>query len=264
VRIFDAYVTETLETRVINNLLRNSAEEFHFGKTAPISLRIKISSFGGAVAGHRCVHRDTFVRNCASAQWALEAALAMTSPEEVFVLSTARLFALLLLIANHAAAQNHLPNDVPLELHNKLEPTGGFTPNTTTTAQLPDATSRQRVVDKKFVAVMGALGGAESLRFTTRKLVLDNEFAAGAPWVTRVPENQHLVAKYGALYATELATVYELKKPHSWLPGDRVIRKLWWAYPAAMVTIHIKNGVGNIRTQGPGGCASVECAEQMQ
>jgi len=184
--------------------------------------------------------------------------------EEVFVLSTARLFALLLLIATHAVAQNGMPNEPLLGLHNEIEPTGSFTPTTTTTAPLPDAPTRRRVVDKKFVIVMGALGGAESLRFTSRKLVLDNEFAAGAPWVTRVPPSQHLVAKYGALYGAELVTVYELKKSHSWLPGDRVIRKLWWAYPAAMVTIHIKNGVGNIRTQGPGGCTSVECAEQMQ
>lgn len=177
---------------------------------------------------------------------------------------TARLFAVLFLVAISAVAQNRLPNNVPLELHNKIEPTGGFTPITTTTASLPDAPTRQRIVDKKFVVVMGALGGAESLRFTTRKLVLDHEFAAGAPWVTHEPANQHLIAKYGGLYAAELATVYEIKKRHSWLPGDKVIRKLWWAYPVAMGAIHIKNGVGNIRTQSPGGCTSVECAEQMQ
>jgi hypothetical protein len=188
----------------------------------------------------------------------------MNNPEEVFVLSTARLFALLLLIAIPSAAQIRMPNDAPLELHNKVDSAGGFTPIATTTASLPDAPTRQRVVDKKFVAVMGALGGAESLRFTTRKLVLDNEFAAGAPWVTHEPANQHLVAKYAGLYAAELLVVYEFKKSHSWLPGDKIIRRLWWTYPAAMVTIHIKNGVANMRTQGPGGCTSVECAEQMQ
>jgi hypothetical protein len=31
-----------------------------------------------------------------------------------------------------------------------------------------------------------------------------------------------------------------------------------------MAAIHIKNGVGNIRTQGASGCTSIECAEQMQ
>lgn len=122
----------------------------------------------------------------------------------------------------------------------------------------------ERVFDKKFFAVMGALGGAESFRFTSRQLVLDHEYAAGAPWVTKAPANQPVMARGLALYAGEFLLTYELKKRHSWLPGDRVIRKLWWAYPAAMATIHIKNAVGNVRTQGPGGCTSIECAEQMQ
>jgi hypothetical protein len=41
--------------------------------------------------------------------------------------------------------------------------------------------------------------------------VLDHEFAAGAPWVTRVPSTQHLVVKYAAVYAAELLVAYELK-----------------------------------------------------
>jgi hypothetical protein len=127
----------------------------------------------------------------------------------------------------------------------------------------PAAAKPERVFDKKFIVVMGALGGAESFRFS-RQLVLDHEFAAGAPWVTRAPANQPVMAKGLALYAAEFLLTYEPKKSHSWLPGDRVIRKLWWAYPAAMTAIHIKNAVGNVRTQGPGGCTSIECAEQMQ
>jgi hypothetical protein len=176
-------------------------------------------------------------------------------------LPTARLLAVLLLMATHAVAQTRAP-EVPLGAPNEIEPTGGF--SSTAPASLPNAPTRQRVIDKKFIIVMGALGGAESLRFTTRKLVLDHEFTAGAPWVTSVPANQHLVAKYAGLYAAELLVVYEVKKPHSWLPGDKVIRRVWWAYPATMVAIHIKNGVGNMRAQGPGGCTSVECAMQMQ
>jgi hypothetical protein len=31
-----------------------------------------------------------------------------------------------------------------------------------------------------------------------------------------------------------------------------------------MAAIHIKNAVGNVRTQGPGGCTSIECATQTQ
>lgn len=130
---------------------------------------------------------------------------------------------------------------------------------------LPDAPApqsvRRPVIDKKFIAVMSALGGAETLRFTTHDLVLNHEFAAGAPWVTSVPKNDHLVAKYAGIYAAEVLVVYELKKPHSWFPGDKFIRKLGWAYPAAMVPIHIKNGVRSIRTKAPS-CPPDECQSQ--
>jgi hypothetical protein len=134
----------------------------------------------------------------------------------------------------------------------------------TETTSTPAATKPKRVFDKKFFVVMGALGGAESFRFTSRQLVLSHEYDAGAPWVTRPPANQPVMARGLALFAAEFLVTYELKKPHSWLPGDRIIRRLWWAYPAAMTAIHIKNAVGNVRTQGPGGCTSIECAEQMQ
>jgi hypothetical protein len=179
-------------------------------------------------------------------------------------LPTARLLALVFLIVGPAEAQDHMPNQVPSEMHAEIHSTSGTTPTVAAPASLPEAPAPQRVIDKKFIAVMGALGGAETLRFTSRKLVLDNEFAAGAPWINHLPSNPHLVIGHAGIFAAELLVAYELKKPHSWLPGDRVIRKLWWIYPAAMVAVHIKNGVGNMRTQGPGGCTSIECAEQMQ
>jgi hypothetical protein len=178
---------------------------------------------------------------------------------------------LLVVLWVHASwAQTNLPNEMLREVHSDDHDHGdarvegpsesneaGLAPMYTaaTPVSLPDPADtkrvKSRVVDKKFIVIMGALGGAESLRFTTHKLVLEHEFAAGAPWVTSVPPNQHLVAKYAAIYAAELLVAYELKKPHSWLPGDKVIRKFWWAYPAAMSVIHIKNGVGSIRTQPP-------------
>jgi hypothetical protein len=178
-------------------------------------------------------------------------------------LPTARLFTLIFLIAINAAAQEHIANRMPSEIRPDLDAGIGFTPASAPAVSIPDAPSHHRVIDKKFVAVLAALGGAESMRFTSRKLVLDNEFAAGAPWVTSVTPNQQLVVRYAGVYAAELLVAYELKKPHSWLPGDRIIRKFWWAYPAAMATLHIKNSIGNIRTQGPGGCTSIQCAEQM-
>ena len=179
-------------------------------------------------------------------------------------MTTARLLALMLLIVNAAAAQDHKANQVLIQTSDgSAAADGGSSMPAVSVGPLPDAPIPHRVIDKKFIFVMGALGGAESVRFTSRKLVLDNEFAAGAPWVTHVPANHHLVAKYAGLYAAELLVAYEMKKPHSWLPGDKVIRKFWWAYPAAMAALHVRNGLGNIHTQGPGGCTTVECAMRM-
>jgi hypothetical protein len=172
-----------------------------------------------------------------------------------------RLVVLMFLIVAHAVAQNRMTIETHTELHEETGTADGGSFNPAPPVVLPE-TPPPRVIDKKFIAVMGALGGAESLRFTTRKLVLDNEFAAGAPWVTSVPTNQHLAAKYAGLYAVELLVAYEIKKPHSWLPGDKIIRKLWWAYPAAMGSIHIHNAVGNIRTQVPSGCPIPQCQLQ--
>jgi hypothetical protein len=122
---------------------------------------------------------------------------------------------------------------------------------------------RQKVIDKQFIALMGALGGAESMRITTRTMVLEHEMAAGAPWVTSTPSHSHLVFKYAPIFGAELAVVYELKRQHDWLPGDRVIRRLWWAYPAAMTILHVKNAVGNMRTTAPASaCPIPQCEMQ--
>jgi len=176
-------------------------------------------------------------------------------------LSTTRLLALMLLMVAHAVAQNRMATETRSEVGDETGTADGGSFNPAPPVVRPE-TPAPRVIDKKFIAVMGALGGAESLRFTTRKLVLDHEFAAGAPWVTSVPPNQHLVAKYAGLYAVELLVAYEIKKPHSWLPDDKIIRKLWWAYPAAMGVLHIKNAIGNIRTQAPSGCPVPQCQLQ--
>jgi hypothetical protein len=170
----------------------------------------------------------------------------------------------MLLTVAPAAAQDRLPGKPSTETSDggtRVE--GSPSLAAVSAVPLPEAPAAHRVIDKKFIFVMSALGGAETVRFTSRKLVLDHEFAAGAPWVKRVPADRDLVTKYAGLYAAELLVAYEMKKPHSWLPGDKVIRKFWWAYPAAMAAIHIKNGVGNIRTQGPGGCTKAECAMQI-
>jgi hypothetical protein len=172
-------------------------------------------------------------------------------------LTSVRLLIFTLILASRMAAQNLASNKMAANSF-PAAPEPASTPIEEPTRP------KHRVIDKKFIAVMGALGGAESFRFTTRKLVLEHEQAAGAPWVATVPANRNTVTKDLLLYASEFIVACELRKPHSWLPGDRVIRKLWWVYPAAMVPIHIENAVGNVRTQGPGGCTSIECAEQIQ
>lgn len=183
-------------------------------------------------------------------------------------MQTARLLVLSLLLVLRiiapapVLAQSPLPNEMLREARAEIDSTTRYALTAAPPVSLPDTPAPQKVIDKKFIAVMAALGGAESLRFTTHKLVLDHEYAAGAPWVTSVPANRRLVPKYAGIYAAELLVAYELKKPHSWLPGDQVIRKLWWAYPAAMVPIHIKNGVRSIRTEAPSGCPAAECQGQ--
>jgi len=50
-----------------------------------------------------------------------------------------------------------------------------YAPNAMVKTMLPEAPKPQRVIDKKYLVVMSALGMAESMRFTTRILVLENE-----------------------------------------------------------------------------------------
>jgi hypothetical protein len=142
---------------------------------------------------------------------------------------------------------------------NELTPAAAHPTDFTSLALLPAHPKSQRVIDKKFIIVMGTLGLAESMHFTTRTLVLEHEQAAGAPWVTSVPSHSHLVAQDLLIYVSELLVAYEMKKPHSWLPADKVIRKLWWVYPAVMAVPHFKSAAHNIRLKPPAGCTSPEC-----
>lgn len=202
-----------------------------------------------------------------------------TRPQGEFILQTARLFILTLLIVVGVIpvmAECDPAKETPLEAHiglnSEIDSPPIDTGNAVMRVSLPDAPTPQksktavrvRVIDKKFIFVMAALGGAESLRFTTHQLVVRHEFDAGAPWITSVPPNQHLVLKFGAIYASEMLVAYELKKPHSWLPGDKVIKKLWWVYPGVMTPMHIKNGIRSMRTQPPAGTTADECPPEYQ
>lgn len=163
-----------------------------------------------------------------------------------------------IVVPSAALAESPLPSDMLREVSPEVNSFASYAIAVAPPRPIPDAPVRQKVIDKKFISVMAALGGAETLRLTTHKLVLDH---AGAPWVTSVPSTPHFAAKYAGIYAAELLLAYELKKPHSWLPGDKLIQKFWWAYPAAMVPVHIKNGVRSIRTQDPSGCPVADCQQ---
>jgi hypothetical protein len=169
-------------------------------------------------------------------------------------LLSARLFVFFFLVAIRMTAQSE-PSDLRPPAPDALT-----VPNAPSVLAMPS-----KVIDKKFVAVMGALAAAESLRFTTRTEVVEREFAAGVPWITSTPAHPAMIARDGALFASEMFVAYEMKKPHQWLPGDRILRRLWWAYPVAMTILHTKNAIGNIRTTGAGGCTSIaQCEAQMQ
>jgi len=167
--------------------------------------------------------------------------------------------ALVILLPTAAPAQVYRQNDLfrEADVDTASSVSYEFAPSAVALPSAP-APKKKAVIDKKFIAVMAGLGGAESVRIATHKLVLDHEFAAGAPWVTSVPPNSHVVFKFSGIYAAELLVAYELKKPHAWLPGDRVIRNLWWMYPAAMAPMHVANGIRSMHTQPPA-CAASEC-----
>jgi hypothetical protein len=163
-----------------------------------------------------------------------------------------------LLITTFALAQSHVEGA-------GYEPAIETARPYTVAMALPAAPQPQpkppRVIDTKFIIAMSALAAAESTRYTTHLLVLEHEQQAGDPWVGSIPSHSQLVAKTLAIYAAESAVAYELKKPHDWLPGDRVIRRLWWVYPAIMTQAHFRNASGSINTTGPGGCTSQQACE---
>ena len=118
-----------------------------------------------------------------------------------------------ILLPSAALAQIYRHNDMLREAEVATGSSSSYELSASPAAPLPNAPAPQKksVIDKKFIAVMVGLGGAESVRIATHKLVLDHELAAGAPWVTSVPPNSHVVFKFSGIYAAELLAAYELK-----------------------------------------------------
>jgi len=142
---------------------------------------------------------------------------------------------------------------------NESMSTAEYTTNLTQPSALPATPQPQRVIDKKFMILMGTLAAAETMRLTSRHFVIEHENAQGAPWAASVPSHASLIAKHAPIYAAEMLVAYELKKRHDWLPGDGVIRKFWWLYPVAAAAIDFKLAVHTMRLQPPAGCTQQGC-----
>jgi hypothetical protein len=162
-----------------------------------------------------------------------------------------RFIGFILMIGSYANAQSG-PND-------EAQPAPEYTANFIQPAALPATPQPQRVIDKKFMLVMGVLGTAETMRLTTRHLVLVHEQAEGAPWATTIPSHSHLVVRSASIFAVEMLVAYEIKKRHDWLPGDKVVRKLWWIYPAAAALIDFKLAAHTMQLRPPSGCTEQGC-----
>jgi hypothetical protein len=156
-----------------------------------------------------------------------------------------------LLIGSFSMAQEG-PHDTAL-------PAAEYGGNFVQSSTLPSSPQPQKVFDKKFMILMGVLGTAETMRLTTRHLVLVHEQAEGAPWATTIPSHSHLVVRNASIFAAEMLVAYEIKKRHDWLPGDRVVRKLWWVYPVAASVIDFKLAAHTMQLQPPSGCTEQGC-----
>jgi hypothetical protein len=157
----------------------------------------------------------------------------------------------LLLIGSYAKAQNG-PRD-------EGTPTAEYTGSFIQPVSLPATPQPQKVIDKKFLLVMGTLGVAETMRLTTRHLVLVHEQAEGAPWATTIPSHSHLVVRNASIFAAEMLVGYEIKKRHDWLPGDNVIRQFWWVYPVVAAVIDFKLAAHTMQLRPPVGCTEEGC-----
>jgi len=163
-----------------------------------------------------------------------------------------------LLITAFALAQSHVENAE----HEPASESGHAYPAFVVLPSAPQSKPKPpKVIDVKFIVAMGILAAAESTRYTTRILVLEHERQAGDPWIGSISPHPQFVAKTLAIYFAESVMVYELKKRHEWLPADRVIRRLWWVYPAIMTQAHFRNASGSIHTTGPGGCTSQQTCQ---
>lgn len=117
---------------------------------------------------------------------------------------------------------------------------------------LPEAPEPQtRVVDKKFIAVMGFEFSAIAGDMTSTELCLgEGGFHETNPWFGPHPSVARLSTESMAIFAFESLSAYELKKPHDWIPFDRQVRRLWWVYPVANGLEHFRLTYHNMKLYG--------------
>jgi len=123
--------------------------------------------------------------------------------------------------------------------------------------ELPDSPSK--TVDAQFVAVLSAEAAAKSADFSETAAHLGNRkwvacvpaytcmdhgswysVQENDPWFGKRPGTVRMITENLGLFATESAIAYELKKPHRWLPGDKIVRKLWWLPVVYQIQAHAR------------------------
>jgi hypothetical protein len=130
--------------------------------------------------------------------------------------------------------------------------------------ELPDSPSK--TIDAKFLAVLSTEAVAKSADFAETAAHLGNRrwvpcvpaytcmnhgswfsVQENDPWFGRRPGTMRLVTENAGLFGAESFLAYEIKKPHRWLPGDKVVSKLWWLPIAYQIQAHARFAYRNSR-----------------
>jgi hypothetical protein len=112
--------------------------------------------------------------------------------------------------------------------------------------------SRERVIDRPFLILMGVEAAAKSADFITTAQAIgrscgpDCTVTESDRWFGPLPSNGRLIGENLGIFSAEVVLSYELKKPHPWLPGDRYLRKAWWLPAAWQIKGHTRNAVWNL------------------
>jgi|SRR5579862_3429675 len=133
-----------------------------------------------------------------------------------------------------------------------------------TAAELPDPPSR--VADREFFVVLAVEAAAKSADFAETAAHLGKQtwvpcvpsyvcmshgyvytVVENDPWFGTRPSTGRMIGENFAVFGAESLLAYEIKKPHQRLPGDRLIRKLWWIPLAYQIQAHARLAYHNSR-----------------